>query len=467
MVVIHVEPEGVSMPTVRCPKCRQSLETDVSLAGQEDTCPVCGMTFQVPAAARRKLLPAGLCIIAGVVGLSMLLGLLLAPIGRDNPDTNASLWPGPAEPTGAKEPPPDQAPRPPSQARHDTSNAVADVRAAEMDGSHGPEGSPPAASEEEAIPLSSQELYRACSPAVVKINLLDEDGDVTGVGSGFLVSGDGLVVTNYHVIVGNYRASAELTSGGSIEVMGVAAADKGADLVLLKLKSRGRPYPYLKLSTDTLPEPGTEIFVIGSPLGLKNSFSRGDISAHRPARMLEDEYDDDLVLIQMTADVSPGSSGCPMLAADGQVVGVVVALLSARAAAPNLNFAIPVSRARALLALKREMRPLSSFAETDESEDLETHLAAARRTARLGDWDAASAALMQLAAGYEDIAEVWVSLAFVSVDRGDYDRASHAAARAVQIDAALASGHLWAHRDRPPATVCRPHKVTEWYSPWQ
>jgi tetratricopeptide (TPR) repeat protein len=116
-----------------------------------------------------------------------------------------------------------------------------------------------------------------------------------GQGSGFLVSEDGLVATNHHVIQNAYFAHVCFPDGSKYPVEGVAASQSSSDLALLKI--RGEKFPKLSLGEDALPAVGTKVYAIGNPQGLTNSLSDGLVSGQR-------QLDDNLTYIQTTPALS-------------------------------------------------------------------------------------------------------------------------------------------------------------------
>jgi len=180
--------------------------------------------------------------------------------------------------------------------------------------------------------FSTEELFQMASPAVMLVEIYDEEGHKRGLGSGFAVSSDGSVVTNYHVIRGASRATAKFGDGTFATVSGVVAYDPDHDVAVIKIQ--GASPPTLRLGNSDSLRVGDHVVAIGSPLGLQNTFSEGMVSALRSG------------LVQMSAPISPGSSGGPVLNSAGEVVGISVATVTA---GQNLNFAVPVNWAKRYL----------------------------------------------------------------------------------------------------------------------
>jgi uncharacterized protein (TIGR02145 family) len=175
-----------------------------------------------------------------------------------------------------------------------------------------------------------------------------------GQGSGFFV-GTNLIATNYHVIEGATEAFCYTNSSAAkYEIEGYVAVDKEVDLVILKVKGVNKPA--IKMSTST-PIPGQKVYVLGSPKGLPATITDGIVSGLRDW--------DGTKLIQISAPISHGSSGGPVLNANGLLVGISVGALED---GQNLNFAIPKSNLDLLLGFKKSYAtPLSSLAGSFEN----------------------------------------------------------------------------------------------------
>lgn len=156
-------------------------------------------------------------------------------------------------------------------------------------------------------------------------------------GSGVLLSSDGVIATNLHVLEGAQDISVRLKSGGTFSEVSVIDYDAKRDLAILKVAGRGLPHAPLGKSLNV--RSGKSIFVIGAPSGLEQTVSRGIVSA---VRIEDPSYE----LIQTDAAISPGSSGGGLFDDDGNLIGVMVAY---RTDGQNLNFAIPVSYVQPML----------------------------------------------------------------------------------------------------------------------
>jgi hypothetical protein len=179
-------------------------------------------------------------------------------------------------------------------------------------------------------------ISRKANGAIVSIVMSDKDGHPIAQGSGFLVSKDGRVVTNYHVIKNGTSALAKLPNGSFFVVDGVLASDKDRDVAIIK--ARGNDFRTLTLGDSSRLQVGEEVVAIGNPLSLESTVSNGIVSGIRS--------DEGLRLLQITTPISHGSSGGPLFNMFGQVVGITSAAL---VGGENLNFAIPINDVKSLL----------------------------------------------------------------------------------------------------------------------
>jgi tetratricopeptide (TPR) repeat protein len=176
------------------------------------------------------------------------------------------------------------------------------------------------------------DLVRRIKPSAVAIETFDVRGEKLSRGSGFFIDVD-RIVTNRHVIEGAYRAEVHLNSGSAYQVRSVAAVDAEGDLALLKIDAP--PNLVRPLSLDrTSPQEGESIVVIGNPFGLEGSVTNGIVSAVRDIPGFGR-------IIQITAPISPGSSGSPVVNMHGQVIGVATLQVTG---GQSVNFAIPSER---------------------------------------------------------------------------------------------------------------------------
>lgn len=174
-------------------------------------------------------------------------------------------------------------------------------------------------------------IAKTVLPSVVLLEMHDIDDKPISQGSGFFVKQD-IIATNFHVIDGASKGYVKLQGSKYLKpIEGVVAYDREIDLALLKVSGiKGTPLAFASVAKV---EVGQDVFALGSPKGLEGTISPGIVSSK-----LRDTGREKL--IQITAPISPGSSGGPVVNKQGQVIGVAVASLKE---GQNLNFAIPAS----------------------------------------------------------------------------------------------------------------------------
>ena len=201
------------------------------------------------------------------------------------------------------------------------------------------------------------DLVKKVKPSVVLIETFDKDNEPIGQGSGFFIDNNGYFVTNYHVIEGAYTAKVKTITGKEYPVNGIVAKDVEADIVKLSVDiTDGNVIP-LKLSSY-VPTEGEDVVVIGNPLGLESSVSTGIVSAVRDIPAFGK-------ILQITAPVSPGSSGSPVINTKGEVIGIATLIFTE---GQNLNFAIPSDK---IIALKETSK--TQIFEAQTSYDFEKY----------------------------------------------------------------------------------------------
>jgi serine protease Do len=158
-----------------------------------------------------------------------------------------------------------------------------------------------------------------------------------GIGSGFIVSSDGYVLTNSHVVDDASEVTVKLTDRREFmaKVIGV---DKRSDVALIKIAATG--LPTVRFGDSSRLKPGQWVVAIGSPFGFENSVTAGVVSA--TARPLDENY---VPFIQTDAAVNPGNSGGPLFNVDGQVIGINSQIYSRTGGYMGMSFAIPIDLA--------------------------------------------------------------------------------------------------------------------------
>lgn len=195
-------------------------------------------------------------------------------------------------------------------------------------------------------PLEIEEIAERGRPSTVTIMALDAGGSPIGFGSGVVIRDRRTVITNWHVLRGASRAVVVTADGVTHSRVAFLEGDAKMDIALLTVTD-GALTP--AATTVDIPQPGARVVVIGAPRGLTQTVSDGIVSATRSYR--------DHLLVQITAPISPGSSGGPVFDKFGRVFAVATSGLSD---AQALNFATPLRYALVLLPLATTPRSIQS-----------------------------------------------------------------------------------------------------------
>ncbi len=169
-----------------------------------------------------------------------------------------------------------------------------------------------------------------------------------GFGSGFIISQDGYILTNNHVVADATRLSVELKNGDKYEAE-VVGADPSIDLALIKIDPGGKPLPTLALGDSQGLRVGEWVLAIGNPLGLEYTVTVGVVSAKRRNFQIGETLPGVASFIQTDAAINKGNSGGPLVNTQGQVVGINSAILRGGYESPmveGVGFALPINVAR-------------------------------------------------------------------------------------------------------------------------
>lgn len=276
-----------------------------------------------------------------------------------------------------------------------------------------------------AVPVAAKqtipEIVKKSKPSIVTIVAYDPAGEPIQLGTGFFIDSSGIIVTNRHVLEGATKAEAKTDSGEVLEIEQVVSEDAGADLIKVRVRIGDIDVKPLRMA-GKLPSPGQRIIVIGSPYGLEKSVSDGIVSTIRQIEELGE-------VIQITAPISPGSSGSPVLDLDGRVVGIATVQLDG---GQNLNFAVPGARI-SMLQVHDEMRLFTWTASTLTS--------AASRAAVDREWPVAAELFRRAATADPDYFDAHLGLGYASIEVGNEKGAFESFREAVRLRPDLPAAH--------------------------
>lgn len=227
-----------------------------------------------------------------------------------------------------------------------------------------PETPPPAPLESLPIPETVEvgtteqeniQVYAAMNRGVVNIStevggfrLFGDDLSESGSGSGFVIDGNGLILTNYHVVEGA-RAVRVTLHDGSMHEASPVGVDPSTDVALLKIDvdpERLHPVP---LGDSSRLLVGQRVLAVGNPFGLERTLTTGIISALDRTMRANDGR---LIkgIIQTDAAINPGNSGGPLLNTRGEVIGMTTAIISQVGQSAGIGFAVPINAIKRILA---------------------------------------------------------------------------------------------------------------------
>lgn len=192
--------------------------------------------------------------------------------------------------------------------------------------------------------LDTKALFEQVKPSVVQIQLRSTSGELRGLGSGFVASRDGLIITNHHVIDGVDRQEVLFTDGSKVPVVDILLDDKEHDVAVVRVD---RTLPALEFGDATKATVGDPVMLIGNPYGLDFTVSEGAVAVYRPNGLPEEMIklsgdEDDPVAkqptLQLTAPAGQGNSGGPVVDPQGRVLGIVQSGIGGHG---NFTFAVP------------------------------------------------------------------------------------------------------------------------------
>ncbi|MDX2086083.1 MAG: trypsin-like peptidase domain-containing protein [Candidatus Melainabacteria bacterium] len=233
-------------------------------------------------------------------------------------------------------------------------------------------GSVPVLASSSEVVLTADEqhdiaLYKKASPAVVNITSTTVAVDMffnmvpqRGMGSGVLLTSDGYILTNAHVVEEADQLEVTVADTKEVYKARLVGGDSSNDIALLKIDVPGKTFPAIAMGDSSKLQVGQKVYAIGNPFGLNSTLTTGVISSlgrelrAENGRIMEN-------IIQTDAAINPGNSGGPLLDSNGRLIGINTAIFSPSGASAGIGFAIPVNVAQRLandlMAHGRVIRP--------------------------------------------------------------------------------------------------------------
>jgi S1-C subfamily serine protease len=200
--------------------------------------------------------------------------------------------------------------------------------------------------------VNNIEIYKAAKDSVAYItstvyqqSFFFEMVPTRALGSGFLISPDGRILTNNHVISGSSKIEVRF-SDGSRYIAKVLVADRADDLALIQIDPK-KKVPFLKLGDSDGLQVGQKVLAIGNPFGFSGTLTTGIVSSL--GREIRNENSTLEGLVQTDAAINEGNSGGPLLDSQGNVIGINTAILAPSGGNIGIGFAMPINRAKAML----------------------------------------------------------------------------------------------------------------------
>jgi tetratricopeptide (TPR) repeat protein len=286
---------------------------------------------------------------------------------------------------------------------------------------------------QEREPWDLHKMVAPVQPSVVTVAAMGANGNILRIGSGFFIDRNGTLVTNDHVLDDAFAGKVKTADGGIFTISAVIASNPLVDLIKVRVKIPPAQSVPAVLSAD---DPGIadRVVVIGSPMGLAHTISEGIVAAVRKHPTLGKVY-------QLTAPISPGSSGGPVLNLKGQVIGVIS---FQTVLGQNINFAVAIN---ALQTLTIEAREPSIAEWTLEKGTGNPHQAAnlCRQGVRLsirGRYEAALNYFQQATEANPEDPHAWSGLGSCYIGLNQPDHAIEAFHRSIAVAPEDASGYL-------------------------
>lgn len=285
------------------------------------------------------------------------------------------------------------------------------------------------------------ELAKKVRPAVVLIETFDKDKKRLGGGSGFFINQKGHLITNYHVLKGAYTAEVKTYDGRMYSVKLVLAERQDVDLIKVLVDIPEKATKFVQV-TNTVPEVAERVLVVGSPLGLEQTVSEGIVSAVREIPTIGK-------IFQISAPISPGSSGSPVVNMKGQVIGVATFQIIE---GQNLNFAVSGEN---VLDLKSEKKGKALKEWTSDVSNKQTKSAMnlylnGIKLIWTGEYEKALNSFKKALEEDSRYEMAWRGIGYCYHELARYEEAIEANKQAIRIDPNSARGHFglgWTYQE--------------------
>jgi tetratricopeptide (TPR) repeat protein len=269
-------------------------------------------------------------------------------------------------------------------------------------------------------PLTAEQIYKKVSGAVVVIQAYNTNNELVNEGSGVVISDKGYIVTNYHVLEGCQKLEV-LHNKQVVPYVDIIGIDVSKDILILKIKAKR--FPSIKIGNVQKINIGDRVYAIGSPLGFENTISEGIISG------LRNDETTGRNLIQITASISPGSSGGAVVNDKGELIGISS---FTAAEGQNLNFAIPIDD---VLAVK-----IGSYSKDDSYKDFELFYKGYNAD-KNGNYQEAISYYTSYLTKYPNDANAYLSRGNAKTDLEDYTGAIQDYSKAIEINPNFAGAY--------------------------
>lgn len=192
----------------------------------------------------------------------------------------------------------------------------------------------------ESRELAEIPLIQELRDASVLLHIERGGSGDSAIGSGFNIAPDGVIVTNKHVVADARRITITFRGRGTYPASNWIT-HPSADLAIVRLRTDEQDFPTVTVASGEPPLVGTQVYIIGNPLGIANTAVSGTVRSYTLATAADDMAP--VIAMVLEAPIHPGSSGSPVFDEDGRVLGVVFAQLSKEEGAPDRGLAIPIA----------------------------------------------------------------------------------------------------------------------------